>query len=463
MDFLTAVHPPTPPMKPIESSPDGTLPLPLLTTPAADLFESDPFFNPPAPASEDSATEIVEPVAPEGDEPASDDIPFEIDSPESPEPPAPPTAEERLLESIVGDPPEPTAQQPQLISAEQLELLRAELDSALKETQKAGAAREKAQLELQALKTRLSALGVELAAAQEQNSQANQLRNQTEVRFAEAEKQWTEKLSQLRRMLDEVEDTRDEVFRKRVSKPLFVGTVITAIVAVIFAYLIGTRQSVAPPALAENVPAPNGFEPQPEPVMPSPPLPANPAVDTQQLNNSDPSPPPPPPPAPPLIIAPIEPEAPVTPHPPKPIVRASEKKTSWPSLSGSRWNTTTSPNELKVVFHYGTFSRGAELSSTARQDLKAIAANLKGKSFRIEVEGHTDSTKVSKAKTYGHDNHAIGLARAKAVASYLTGSCGLPSSMVTTSSAGETNPPYPNTTAANQQKNRTVILKITAR
>ncbi len=391
LDFLTAVQPPTPPMKPIESSPDGTLPLPLLTVPAADVFESDPFFNPLPPAPDDSDRESAEPVA------------------------APSTAEERLLETIVGEPPE-----------------------------------TKAPLELQTLKTRLSALAVELAAAQEQNSRANQLRSQTEVRFAEAEKQWTEKLNQLRHMLDEVEDTRDEVFRKRVSKSLFTGTVITAIVAVIFAYLIGSRQSAPPPAIAENVPTPKVFEPHPEP-----------AIDNQQPNNSEPIPPPPP--APPLIIAPIEPEVPVTPRPPKPIVRAPEKKTIWPSLSGSRWSTTTSPNELKVVFHYGTFSHGVDLSNTAQQDLKAIASNLKGKSFRIEVEGHTDSTKVSKAKAYGHDNHAVGLARAKAVAGYLTGSCGLLASMVTTSSAGESNPPYPNTTAANKQKNRTVILKITAR
>ena len=134
----------------------------------------------------------------------------------------------------------------------------------------------------------------------------------------------------------------------------------------------------------------------------------------------------------------------------------------WPALSGSRWSTTSSSKELKLVFNYGTFIKGIELSSTARQDLKVIAAKLKGKPFRIEIEGHTDSAKVSKAKSYGNDNNSIGLARAKTVASYLTASCGLPASMVSTSSAGDTNPPYPNTTAINQQKNRTVILRITS-
>jgi len=34
-------------------------------------------------------------------------------------------------------------------------------------------------------------------------------------------------------------------------------------------------------------------------------------------------------------------------------------------------------------------------------------------------------------------------------------------SNVTTSSAGESNPPYPNTTTENRAKNRTVVLKIT--
>ena len=116
-----------------------------------------------------------------------------------------------------------------------------------------------------------------------------------------------------------------------------------------------------------------------------------------------------------------------------------------------------------MVFHYGTFTHGTELSSTARQDLSTIASTLKGQPFKLEVEGHTDSTHPAKAKGSGTNNQAIGLARAKAVARYLTDSCGLPESVVSTSSAGETHPPYPNTSEANQQKNRTVILKITAR
>ena len=116
-----------------------------------------------------------------------------------------------------------------------------------------------------------------------------------------------------------------------------------------------------------------------------------------------------------------------------------------------------------VTFQYGVFTRGVELSSEARQDLKTIATAIKAKGnrFHIEVEGHTDSAKVSGGKSSASNNRSLGLARAKAAASYLVKSCGLPATAVTTSSAGEDNPPYPNTTPENQKKNRTVVIRIT--
>lgn len=418
LDFLSRVQPPPPPMKPIEASPDGTPPLPFLT-PApesrVDVFEADPFFNPPAP------------LAPVTDGPPPDELPADPAPPVASTPAPPASAEERLLERIMSQPDETEA------------------------TRAQGLARE-----LRAIRIRCAALETELNGARLALDQAHLARTETETRFEQAEKQWTGKLSQLRQMLDEVEDARDDVFQKRVPKLLFIGTLIAGIVATLFAYLIGAGQSTpAPvilpepaPTLAAGIPLPLPVAPPAAPLEPVSPTPPPAPVLMPELGANPP----------PRLKAPVN-EAP----PPKPAPRPAGKSTAWPALSGSRWNTVSSARELKVVFHYGIFTRGTELSSAAREDLSHIASALKGQPFLVEVEGHTDSTRNPKTKGNGKSNQALGLARAKVVARYLIDAGGLPAASVTTSSAGETQPPYPNTSEANQQKNRTVVLKISPR
>lgn len=430
MDFLSNIPDPTPPMKPIEPSADGTLPLP---------------FHQSAETSEQE-------IPIEDEQPTSDDIPFETNPMPHPDTEIVPTAEERLLETIVHEPAEKTEEPVPRIKDEQVDLLRAELANATEETRKAGIARIKAQQDFQSLKTRFAALETELTATKLDLTQTKQLNSQTENRFAEAEKQWTDKLSQLRHMLDEVEDTRDEVFQKRVPKLLFIGTLVAGIVAVIFAYMIGAGQATAPAPVAETPSMSPSDAPSLSPATPpAAPIPAPESPSIATLTPAS---------APVAMVPPV-----INARPKKPVAATHlpAEKTDWPILSGSRWSTTSSTKEQKVVFHYGVFTRGVELSSTARQDLKAIAAHLKGKPFQIEAEGHTDTTKIRKTKASGKDNRSIGLARAKAVANYLIASCGLPASQISTSSAGESDPPYPNTTKANLQKNRTVVLKITTR
>lgn len=466
LDFLSSVQNPILPMKPIEPSPDGTPPLPLLPPrPApleADIFESDPFFQTP-PSGQPPEPESVVPFA-VVDELEPDEIPFPIDTPEAllPADPASPTAEERLLNTIVREPLEKeSAHAPSLIDEARQTRLILERDIAIEEARKASIARDKAKQELLSFKTRAAALDTELAAARETLAQATQSRAQIETRFAEAEKQWTDKLSHLRHLLDEVEDTRDEVIQKRVPRLLFIGTLAAGIIATLFAYLIGLGQSSPPSVMADHQPMPQAVFPTATPALPpepsvaiTPPPPApvmSPATETAG------------PVAPLLSPPPTTPTPAPSPRQKKTVVRAPEKTATWPTLKGDRWTASSSSKEMKVVFNYGIFTRGVELSTAARQDLKAIASTLKGEPFHIEVEGHTDSAKVSKTKAHGTDNQAIGLARAKVVSIYLANTCGLPTSMLSVSSAGEAHPPYPNTTAAGQQKNRTVVLKITAR
>ena len=220
-------------------------------------------------------------------------------------------------------------------------------------------------------------------------------------------------------MLDEVEDIRDELSRKRVPRILFSGTLAAGILATAFAYFIGAGQT-SHPEIAEA------------------------------------------PPVPPVIASPL-PVAAIKPVLPPPLPRAIEPVT-WPVLEGSRWRVTQNDKTQVVTFSSGTFTRNLELSSEAREDLKTIATAIKarGNRFRVEVEGHTDSSKAGSGKAQTGNNKALGLARAKVAANVLVKSGGLPGSSVTPSSAGEANPPYPNTTPENQKKNRTVILKITA-
>ena len=381
MDFFSRIPEPARPMAPMEPGPDGTPPLPLIhqpePTPPRSVFPEEPSESTPDETDEKPTGTIMT-------EDTKDDLfdsdPFFNPAP-SPIPPAPrTTAEERLLNTIVGESP--------------------------------SAAQDQARLDFQILKTRFSTLESDLAAARGEAASAHHMRIQAEARHAEAEKQWTDKLAQLRGMLEEVEDIRDELASKRVPRILFTGTLVAGIIATAGAYFLGSSRSTPD-----------------QPDTPTPPAPA--------------------------IAAPV-----IRPLP----VPATPPPTLWPVLEGSRWTTSQTGHELKVIFSYGTFIRGVELSPDAKQDLRAIASAIKAKGnhFRIEVEGHTDAAKAGAGKAHGNNNQALGLARARAAASYLVKQGGIPASLITTTSAGDSNPPYPNTTTENQKKNRTVILKITA-
>ncbi|MEI6515033.1 MAG: OmpA family protein, partial [bacterium] len=159
---------------------------------------------------------------------------------------------------------------------------------------------------------------------------------------------------------------------------------------------------------------------------------------------------------------PVSPSPRIVASQPKPIAPAVKPAAAaWPTLEGGHWKTTSTSREMKVVFDDGLFTKNTELSDGAKQDLKAVATALKGKGFKIEVEGHTDPSKAT-GKTAAANNKSLGLARARTASSYLTKQCGWPTGAITLSSDGDANPPHPNTTAESRKKNRTVVLKITA-
>ena len=127
--------------------------------------------------------------------------------------------------------------------------------------------------------------------------------------------------------------------------------------------------------------------------------------------------------------------------------------------------TQTGTDRLTIIFEYAVFSRRTEVHLDALRDLQKLARQLAGLTgeFRFEVTGHTDSDPVSpKAGEFG-SNLELGLKRAQLIREVLIRQGGLPAESLTAVSAGETNPPYPNTTPDLRRKNRTVTIAILPR
>lgn len=164
-------------------------------------------------------------------------------------------------------------------------------------------------------------------------------------------------------------------------------------------------------------------------------------------------------------LAPPPLETPATPGtPPLSPLHESPATVAWPSFDAPGYRITGDNTTRRIVFNYGAFSRGSQLSEAAQRDLARIAAAFKTDiaSFRIEVVGHTDATPVRSSHAFA-DNHELAMARATAAMEFLTGKCGLPEEAITAVAGSDTNPPHPGTTPDIQKKNRTVVLNITRR
>jgi outer membrane protein OmpA-like peptidoglycan-associated protein len=88
--------------------------------------------------------------------------------------------------------------------------------------------------------------------------------------------------------------------------------------------------------------------------------------------------------------------------------------------------------------------------------LRSIAAQIRAKTpnARLRVEGHTDDR--------GDETYGLRLSerRARSVADWLVKSAGFRADRITTKGFGETAPAVPNTSAANRQKNRRVVITV---
>ena len=109
-------------------------------------------------------------------------------------------------------------------------------------------------------------------------------------------------------------------------------------------------------------------------------------------------------------------------------------------------------NDDGLLFGFGS----SELSEEAKQALDAIALRLKAENNNcyIEIQGHTDDMGPEEY------NFQLGLARARAVMSYLHMDHGIPLNRMNTFSYGESKPIADNSIPGERVKNRRVTLVV---
>ncbi len=165
----------------------------------------------------------------------------------------------------------------------------------------------------------------------------------------------------------------------------------------------------------------------------------------------------------PAATAPLPPAA--APLPPASPVGAIPAATcpALPALAMPGLQTRPTADGLLIVFDHGVFARRTTLSGAARDLLKQLGDRLRPAlaDWRLEIVGHTDPDPVRGNAI--PDNQALGEQRARAVRAFLAADGGLPAAALAVSSSGDTNTPYPNTTADLRRKNRTVTIRIIRR
>lgn len=133
-------------------------------------------------------------------------------------------------------------------------------------------------------------------------------------------------------------------------------------------------------------------------------------------------------------------------------------------LEGRGMLVTAEGNEKVVVFESGIFASGTKLSRGGEAMLSKVGRQLasRAKNISITVVGCTDNLPVSGKREY-KDNKALGLMRAAAALQVLQSSSGIPATEFKTVSYGAEWSPFPNDTAANRARNRSVVLRIALR
>lgn len=107
-------------------------------------------------------------------------------------------------------------------------------------------------------------------------------------------------------------------------------------------------------------------------------------------------------------------------------------------------------------------SMSAELSERDREEIRQAAESLRARTgLRLEVEGHTDNQRiVPRAGREINDNYALSLARANAVATYLSELLDIPLEQITITGQGPDYPIADNNTPEGRALNRRVTIRF---
>lgn len=145
----------------------------------------------------------------------------------------------------------------------------------------------------------------------------------------------------------------------------------------------------------------------------------------------------------------------------RPAEVAAVKPAKPAELGGKGVVVTAENNERLIVFEEGVFSSGLKLSREGETLLSNVGRQLSQQANKVQVTvvGCTDNQPVSGKAKY-KSNEALGLMRATEAERVLRASSGLSADTFKTVSYGAKWAPFPNDTAANRARNRTVVLRI---
>ncbi|MFU8779721.1 MAG: OmpA family protein [Kiritimatiellia bacterium] len=121
--------------------------------------------------------------------------------------------------------------------------------------------------------------------------------------------------------------------------------------------------------------------------------------------------------------------------------------------------TSRNPNMLALRFSAGIFSSLDTLSPEGRSLLDTLARQLPRNraGWQISIHGHTDNIPMRSTARFA-DNSELAQARADVVAQHFIRRAGFPTETITTHAG--TTAPFPNDTAENRIRNRTVTIEI---
>jgi len=134
-----------------------------------------------------------------------------------------------------------------------------------------------------------------------------------------------------------------------------------------------------------------------------------------------------------------------------------------PRLDLTIQSLTSTPegDALVVRFHEGLFRSGSRLTPEGESALAALAHQLEPHAGRVIVQvcGHTDNVPPAPAAGSG-GNDRLAMNRALAAVQQMRASAPLPAQMFTVAAWSAWQSPYPDDTAENRGRNRTVVVRI---